>query len=117
MGSPVVHFEIAGKDRKKSEQFYSQLFGWEIKTHEGMDYGMVSAAGPNSIGGGIGPTPPGAGPYVTFYVMVDDIKTHLAKAEKLGARTCLPETPIPGVGSCAMFADPDGNMIGLFKSN
>ncbi len=117
MAFPVVHFEIAGRDRKKSEKFYSDLFGWEIKTYEGMDYGMVDAAGEKSIGGGIGPTPPGGGPYVTFYVMVPDLQASLDKAEKMGGKTVLPVSPIPGVGHCAMFTDPDGNMIGLFKPN
>ncbi len=115
MACPVVHFEIAGKDRNKSEQFYSELFGWQITSHEGMDYGMVPSCGDKTIGGGIGPTPPGAGPYVTFYVQVDDLQASLDKAEKMGGKTCLPPMPIPGIGSCAMFTDPDGNMIGLFK--
>lgn len=116
MASPVVHFEIAGKDRKKSEQFYSELFGWQIAHMDGMDYGLVSPAGDKSIGGGIGPTPPGGGPYVTFYIQVDDLQASLNKAEKLGGKTVMPPTPIPGYGSCAMFTDPDGNMIGLYKS-
>jgi predicted enzyme related to lactoylglutathione lyase len=117
MANPVVHFEIGAKDRKKSEQFYSDLFGWQIKTYEGMDYGLVDPAGDKSIGGGIGPTPPGGGPYVTFYVLVDDLQASLDKAEKLGGKTVLPPTPIPGYGSSAMFTDPDGNLIGLFKGN
>ena len=115
MAQPVVHFEIAGKDTARSPQFYSKLFDWFITTHEGMDYGLVAPAGNGSIGGGIGPIPPGGGPYVTFYVQVDDLAAHLKKAETLGANTVLGPTPIPGVGACAMFADPDGNVIGLFK--
>ncbi|MFQ5723234.1 MAG: hypothetical protein ACE5G6_01985 [Terriglobia bacterium] len=27
----------------------------------------------------------------------------------------LPPTPIPGVGSMALFKDPEGNVIGLFS--
>jgi hypothetical protein len=52
---------------------------------------------------------------VTFYVQVDDLQKSLDKAQSLGANTVLPPTPIPGIGSCAMFADPNGVVIGLFK--
>jgi predicted enzyme related to lactoylglutathione lyase len=115
MGQPVIHFEIGSKDHKKAREFYKSLFDWKITEHEGMDYGMVEAEGKDSIGGGIGPSGEGNQPYVTFYVQVDDLQAYLNKAESLDGKTTLPPTPIPGIGSCAMFADPDGNIIGLFK--
>ncbi len=116
MASPVVHWEISVTDHGRSVEFYSKLFGWEGKKAEGFDYTLFSPAGEGSIGGGIGPVPPGAKPMVTFYVRVDNLQAYLEKAEGMGAKTVLPPTPIPGVGSCAMFADPDGNVIGLFSS-
>lgn len=115
MSKPVVHFEIAGRDGKKSREFYGKLFDWKIELFEGMDYGMVNPANDKSIGGGIAQAQPGMSPYVTFYVDVEDLQKYLDKAEKLGGKTVLPPTPIPGVGSMAWFADPDGNCIGLFK--
>ncbi len=115
MAQPVVHFEIGAKNGAQSRQFYSKLFDWQIQMHEGMDYGLVSPAGEGSIGGGIGAAPEGQNPYVTFYVQVDDLQGYLNKAEKLGGKTLLPPPPIPGVGSCAWLADPDGNCVGLFK--
>ncbi len=30
MGRPVVHFEIGCKDKKKTADFYAQLFDWNI---------------------------------------------------------------------------------------
>jgi hypothetical protein len=116
MANPVVHFEIAAKDSVKSRQFYQDLFGWEIQVDQAMNYGLIAPAGDKSIGGGIGPLQPGVTPYVTFYVLVDDLQVALDKAAKLGGKVTLPPTPIPGVGSSAMFTDPDGNVIGLFKS-
>lgn len=114
MAAPVVHFEIAGKDGKKTREFYGKLFGWEYQMME--DYGLVAATGEKSIGGGVSGTPPGVPPYVTFYVMVDDLDKYLKQAESLGGKMTVPPTPIPNYGSFAMFADPDGNMIGLFKA-
>lgn len=115
MGAPVVHFEINARDYKKSQQFYGAVFDWKIKEHEGMPYALVESDGLNAIGGGIGQTQEGQQPGVTFYVNVDDLGAYLKRVEKAGGKTVLPPTPIPGIGSCAMFADPDGNVIGLFK--
>ena len=117
MGNPVCHFEISGKDYKKSMAFYKELFDWNISEHEGMTYGMVAAgAEKGAIGGGIGPAQNGAPPSLTFYVLVDDLQAYLDKAVKLGGKAAVPPMPIPGIGSFAMFADLDGNVVGLFKS-
>lgn len=116
MAQPVVHFEISSNDYKKSSEFYGKLFDWKTMMAPGFEYSLVEPAGEKSIGGGIGPVQPGQNPSVTFYVNVDDLQAYLNKAEKLGGKTVLPPTPIPGVGACAMFADLDGNVIGLFKN-
>lgn len=113
----VVHFEVAGTNGDKSRKFYSDLFGWNFELMGEFDYGVTKAASENSIGGGIGSAPEGFKPYVTFYVLVDDLQAYLNKAESLGGKTIQPPTPIPGVGASAMFADIDGNMIGLFKAD
>ncbi len=115
MGHPVVHFEISSKDYKKAIEFYKGLFGWNIDEYPGMEYGMTKADGEGGIGGGIGPAQGGAPPFVTFYVQVDDLQTYLDKAESLGGKAIVPPTPIPEVGSFAMFSDLDGNVIGIFK--
>ncbi len=50
MANPVIHFEILGKDARKSRDFYSALFGWTIDANNPMEYGMVEGAG---LGGGV----------------------------------------------------------------
>ena len=115
MGRPVVHFEIAVKDGKAAHDFYSKLFDWNIDANNPMNYGLVSAEGQGGIGGGIFEAPDGMPAYLTFYVQVDDLQSYLTRAESLGGRTIMPPTPIPDVGSFAMFTDLDGNTVGLFK--
>jgi hypothetical protein len=117
MPQPVVHFEIAGKDGKKTRAFYAKLFGWQYQVMEEMDYGLVGPAGEGSIGGGVCGAQPGAPPYVTFYVQVDSLAGALERAGSLGGKTVLGPTPIPGHGACAMFADPDGLVVGLFAKS
>ena len=115
MGNPIVHWEITGKDGAKLQKFYGDLFDWKITVSEEMgDYGMVDTAA-GGINGGIMTSPEDAPPYLTIYIQVDDLQACLDKAEKMGAKTVVPPTPIPNVGSFAMFHDPEGNLVGIYK--
>ncbi|TMC49967.1 MAG: glyoxalase [Chloroflexi bacterium] len=114
MGNPVIHFEVVGKDGKRLQQFFGQLFDWKIDANNPMNYGMVDTGGNGAIAGGIGPSPDGAG-HVTFYVEVDDPKAYLDKAEKLGGKAVMGPMDVPGGPTIALFADPEGNMVGLVK--
>ena len=115
MAHPVVHFEIAGKDGKKLQEFYGRLFDWKIEVDPALDYGMVDTGGEGGINGGIFQAPGETPPYLTFYVQVDDLQAYLDKAVSLGGSVMVPPTPIPNIGAFAMFHDPEGNLVGLFK--
>jgi predicted enzyme related to lactoylglutathione lyase len=48
-------------------------------------------------------------------VKVEDLETFLARAESLGGQRLVPPTDLPGdYGRFAIFADPDGNAVGLW---
>jgi predicted enzyme related to lactoylglutathione lyase len=62
---------------------------------------------------GTGPAPDGGAGWVTFYVTVANFEETLAKAESLGGKTLMPKfSPAPET-YLAMFADPEGHVIGL----
>nr|WP_241999347.1 MULTISPECIES: VOC family protein [Kribbella] len=93
--------------------FYSELFGWQLQP-AGPEYSLVPAGEDGvGIGGGLLQTVGEMPPYVTVYVAVDDLAAMLGRAGELGGKTVVEPTTIPGVGQFAMFADPDGNIIGL----
>ena len=50
-GSPVVWFEVIGKDANALRSFYGELFGWNFEVMEEMDYGMVTADAELTPGG------------------------------------------------------------------
>lgn len=113
MTHPVVHFEVVGKDLDNLQSFYSDLFGWKTQKIAGdVPYSMVEKED-NGIGGGIGQAPDGPG-HVTFYVGADDPQAILDKAEQLGGKTIMPVTEFPRV-TIALFADPEGHVVGLAK--
>lgn len=112
MASPVVHFEVVGKDGEALRTFYGDLFEWEFHVPQGMDYGLV-APGQNGIGGGIGTSPDGSS-VATFYVQVPDLREALERAQALGGRTIMEPLELPTV-SFALLADPEGNVVGIVK--
>ena len=109
----VTHFEVHGRDGKRLQEFYGSLFGWQVDANNPMQYGLVSAE-QSGIGGGIAQSP--AAPMVTFYVEVPDLSAALRKAERLGGKTLMEPHAVPGGPEIAMFADPDGNQIGLLRA-
>ena len=111
MSNPIVHVEVVGKNAKQLQDFYRKVFGWEIHPAP-QNYGMIHTGSEHGIGGGIGETNEGPG-QVTFYVEVDDIAAYLAKVEKMGGKTIVPRTEVPGQVIFAMFADPEGHVVGL----
>jgi predicted enzyme related to lactoylglutathione lyase len=121
MGRSVVHFEIIGTDGKKLQEYYSQLFDWEIDANNPMDYGVVGRegnVGPDGIGigGGIAGGPDGYEGHVTFYVAVPDVEAALAKAESLGGtRVFGPDKVMEGI-VLGQFRDPEGHLIGVLEA-
>ena len=113
MGSPVVHWEISSKNDVNLKRFYADLFDWKVDANNPMNYGMVETGG-EGINGGISEGQ-AYDQYVTVYVQVADPQAALEKAERLGGKTVMPVTEIPGAVTMAQFTDPAGNMIGLIK--
>ncbi|HEY8824334.1 MAG TPA: VOC family protein [Candidatus Limnocylindria bacterium] len=114
MAYPVTHFEINAQDALATQKFYRDLFGWGIDTNNPDNYGMIDTKNEGTgINGGIGASQHGKS-WVTFYVETDDPAATLAKAERLGGRRVM--EPMESMNTVyALFADPEGNVIGLAK--
>jgi uncharacterized protein len=117
MGQPVVHFEVIGRDGAALQRYYAELFGWDVKTDNEMNYGMVDGKdnGENGIGGGVGQGPDGYEGHVTFYVAVPDVEEALQKAESLGGKRVMGPEDIMGMVVLGLFTDPEGHLVGVVK--
>ena len=115
MAYPVTHFEINAQDAAATQKFYKDLFGWGIDTNNPENYGMIDTKNEGTgINGGIGASRHGKS-WVTFYVETDDPAATLAKAERLGGTRVMEPMDAGGNVVYALFADPEGNVIGLAK--
>ena len=112
MGHPVVWFEVIGKNGRNLRAFYGELFDWEFEVDDKMNYGMVEAVGGQGIPGGVGT---GDQRWVTFYVSTPSINACLEQASARGGRILMKRTELPGGTVIGMFADPEGNAVGLVE--
>jgi predicted enzyme related to lactoylglutathione lyase len=109
-------FEVVSSRPERAQAFYSDLFDWTVDVDPSMGgYGLVDTGVEGGVIGGIGPSMAPGDTGVKVYVRVDDLGAYLDKAEALGGQRLVEPTELPGdFGSFAVFADPDGNPVGLW---
>jgi predicted enzyme related to lactoylglutathione lyase len=110
--------ELATRDTKAAEQFYTSLFGWTAKTGTdgGMEYTEFSNQGTGQAG--MMPMVPQMGdapPYWMPYFAVADCDVAVAKTKDLGGQIYMPPADIPKVGRFAVLADPQGAPFAVIK--
>ena len=114
MGNPLCHFELMTDDVVRCKAFYGAVFDWKFDEATMPGYTIVQTGqDPN---GGVFPRPKNAPhPCMNIYFKVSDIDKTLAKAADRGGKVLVPKTPIPNVGYFAMFADPEGIVVGIMR--
>lgn len=127
MSNRVVHFEIHADEPERAAKFYTDVFGWEIKRWEGLqwDYWVVMTAPKDSkdpgINGGMmkrmSPAPVN-GAAVNAYactVQVDSYDETYDKILKAGGTVALPKFPLVGIAWQGYFLDTEGNIFGVHQ--
>lgn len=127
MASPVVHFEMPAKDKKRAANFYSSVFGWKM-TQTGPDMGnylmaytaktdekgMIQQSG--AINGGFFEYKNEVGFNVPHLVLsVDNLDKSIETVKKEGGEIFGDKMDIPGVGKYASFKDTEGNLVGMLQ--
>ena len=110
MADTIVHVEVTGTDGAKLQRFYGDIFGWQLDTNNPGGYGMLRQG---ELSAGIGPSQDGGPGQVTFYVHSADPAATLRKVEEAGGRIIMPLTEVAPETTVALFADPEGHVVGL----
>ncbi|AKJ03883.1 putative enzyme related to lactoylglutathione lyase [Archangium gephyra] len=114
---PSVMFEIIANKQGPLLKFYHSLFGWNYQFGSG-NFAYIRFPGqPQPLLGGIGqanPSEPGFEPGRNFYLLVENLKTTLEQARKLGGSTYVEPVAVDGY-RFAMMKDPEGNIVGLIE--
>jgi uncharacterized protein len=113
MGAPVVRWQIVSPDADRTAAFYSQAFGWTVRTNNAMGYREVASGSDRGIDGGIWPSAPGQAGFAQLFVEVSDIDQAIAKAVELGASVIVPKSVLPDGDGMAVLLDPTGMSVGI----
>ena len=123
----VVHFELPADNIERVQNFYQELFGWEIQQFGEMPYWAVRTVAvdekmmpkePGAINGGLlmrdEKTDPGSKNPV-IVISVADTADYCKKAEKAGGKVVLSARKVSDMGIYARVQDTEGNVIGLWQ--
>ncbi len=108
----ICYLEIPTADIPRSVRFFQHVFGWSTRQRGDGATAFDDAVGEVS-GSWVTGRPPSRMPGLLVYVMVDSVAETLDKIVRAGGRIV---QPLTGSGeTIAMFADPDGNVLGLYQ--
>jgi predicted enzyme related to lactoylglutathione lyase len=106
------------KQPAKGSEFYAGVFGWEVRHRPELNYRIVETGGQGGINGGI-VKPEREGPWpgnMLFYILVDDLAKYRKKIVAAGGKIHVEAQKVPGMGKFSLFTDPEGRMMGLWKT-
>jgi predicted enzyme related to lactoylglutathione lyase len=115
----VCWADLRTSDTAAAKDFYSRLFGWEIKPGEQDPSGYLHIFNRQSAIGGIPPSQhlePNVPPHWLLYFFVSDCAGAVEKAQGLGATILMPTMEVPKVGFMAVLKDPQGAVLAFYQA-
>jgi predicted enzyme related to lactoylglutathione lyase len=109
----ICYIEIPSTDVARSAQFYSRVFGWNVRQRGDGSSAFDDTTGQVSGTWVLG-RPPSSQPGLLIYIMVDSVA---ATVEAIVANGCEIVQPIGADAPeiTARFRDPGGNVLGLYQ--
>jgi predicted enzyme related to lactoylglutathione lyase len=112
-GGKICYIDIPALDVARSADFYSRVFGWEIRQRGNGSIAFDDTVGQVSGTWSVG-RPPASQPGLLIYVMVEDAE---ATVKLIVANGCDIVQAIGGDAPeiTARFRDPGGNVMGIYQ--
>jgi uncharacterized protein len=109
----ICYLEIPTTDIARSVAFYQAVFGWKVRRRGDGATAFDDAVGEVS-GSWVTGRPVSSTPGLLVYIMVDDIRSAIDSVLTNRGRIV---QPLGGDAPelTARFADPDGNVLGLYQ--
>lgn len=109
----ICYVEIPATDATRSAAFYKAVFGWNIRQRGDGQTAFDDTTGQVS-GAWVLRRPPASKPGLLLYVMVDSVEAAV-KAVVANGGTIVQPLGADAPEITARFADPAGNVIGLYQ--
>ncbi len=118
MPNDIAHFAIHADDCQRAKTFYEQVFGWTFEPWGPPNFWLIQTS-PGAIRGALQERrEPVTGAGMIGYectISVVDVGATVAAIETHGGTITMPPFLIEGVGTLAMFRDPEGNTVGVMQ--
>jgi len=109
----ICYIEMPATDIARSSEFYRAVFGWNVRKRGDGATAFDDATGQVSGAWVVG-RPPAKQPGLLVYIMVDSVEAAV-KAVKANGGTIVQEIGADAPEITARFADPAGNVLGLYQ--
>jgi uncharacterized protein len=113
MAAEIIHLEFKSANFARTSEFYAKVFDWRMEQNASASYMKLSGTGGPSSGWVRADLVQSPGPIA--YLPVDDLDATLDEVERAGGRVLVRSLPFAGGGEIGLFADPDGNVLGIWK--
>jgi predicted enzyme related to lactoylglutathione lyase len=115
MAHVIDYVELAVDDLGQAKAFYAKALGWTFTDYGDEYVGIQDPRKPGQEFGGLNPqTPSSRGDGVLALVRTDDAEAALASVLDAGGRIEVELHEYPG-GRRFTFADPSGNILGVYQ--
>lgn len=125
--SPVVHFEMPAKDKKRVIDFYTKVFGWQMQ-QLGEEMGGYILAGTTPVDENRMAKEPGAinGGFFDYkddelnrvphlVISVENLEESIKAVKGSGGEISGEPMEIKGIGRYVSFKDTEGNVVGMLQ--
>lgn len=115
-GNPVVFWEIASHDADRTVDFLEEALGWSFFLDERSGiYHVPAEAEEGSCPGGVFTLRKAKLPFITVYVLVDDIDERAKRIEELGGHIVEGPLDISPRARICLFNEPSGVTLALIE--
>jgi predicted enzyme related to lactoylglutathione lyase len=114
---PVLFWELASDDADASAEFFRQVFDWDVSFDEGLGFYQVPAgeACEHFSGGYIFTLEEAKLPFLTVYILVEDIEAMAGLVKEKGGHIVEPPRVLGKGYKICLFNEPSGITFAMFQ--
>ena len=116
-GHPVLFWELASHDGDQSADFFREVFDWDVRFDQDLGFYRAPAgeASKHFSGGYIFTLKEARLPFLTIYILVDDIEAKAQLVEENGGHIIEPPHDLGGGYMICLFNEPSGVTFAMFQ--
>jgi uncharacterized protein len=116
MENRVVYWELASHDADKSSRFLQDVFGWQMEYDPATTiYEAPGSMAEESCPGGVFTLRKAKLPFLTMYILVDDIQEKANQVQAAGGNILEGPFSLPSGSQICLFNEPSGVTLAMLQ--